>query len=189
MELSEIRKKLQENSTEKSRKSWKKFTPTAEKVYGCTVPIITGICKKIINPTFDLTRELWQGEYVEEKILAAKILNKIGKNDPQRTIELLEKFSKTISDWAVCDTLAMQGVNKISKIKQKEIFNLSRRLIKSRNLWQRRFGLVLLVNYVKEKELKKDIEEIIKMVQNDNKYYVKKAIIWLKTQISKYNEC
>jgi len=86
-------------------------------------------------------------------------------------------------DWAVCDTLATQGIRSITEIKQKEIFELSRKLMKSTNPWKRRFEIVLLINFKKEKSLRKEIEAIIKQVENDKEYYVKKAIDWIKRSL------
>jgi len=70
----------------------------------------------------------------EEQLLAVKILGNFANKDPERTIKLVEKFSKNISDWAICDALAIQGIRKIAKDKQKEIFTLSKKYISSKNL-------------------------------------------------------
>lgn len=68
-------------------------------------------------------------------------------------------------------------------MKQKEIFKLSKKLVKSENPWKRRFGIVLLINFKKDKTLKKEIEKIIKNVENDKEHYVKKAIDWIKREL------
>ncbi|MCK4326316.1 DNA alkylation repair protein, partial [bacterium] len=83
----------------------------------------------------------------------------------------------------VCDTLATQGIRKIVELKQKEIFEISKELIKSKNLWQRRFALVLLINFTKDKNLRKEIEKILKNVKDDKEHYTKRAIIWLKNEL------
>jgi 3-methyladenine DNA glycosylase AlkD len=82
--------------------------------------------------------------------------------------------------------LACQGIRKIIRIKQEEIFKLSNKLIKSKNLWQRRFALVLLINFAKDKNFKMRIRKILKIVQNEKEYYVKKAVFWLKNDLKKY---
>jgi len=40
-----------------------------------------------------------------------------------------------------------------------------------------------LINFAKEKSLRKDIESIIKSVENDKEYYVKKAVKWIKRKL------
>jgi len=116
-------------------------------------------------------------------LLATKILGRICKKDPGKTIKLIKKFSKDISDWAVCDTLATQGVRKIAKIKQKEIFELSKRLISSKNFWQRRFAIVLLIELNRQGFSKEKIRKLSKKVENDKEHYIKRALVWLKSEL------
>ncbi|RMG75956.1 MAG: DNA alkylation repair protein [Bacteroidetes bacterium] len=182
-ELVEIRKFLQENSNDKAKESWRKFVPTSEKVYGVYLAEINKIVPKYKSGGFELIRELWKSGYLEERILASKILGKVCKKDPDLTLSLVKEFVNDIVDWAVCDTLATQGVRPISKIKQKELFDLSRDLIKSSNLWKRRFAIVLLINFKKEKSLRNKILNIVKEVENDKEYYVKKAVEWIKRSL------
>jgi len=63
------------------------------------------------------------------------------------------------------------------------LFKLSGRYVLSKNFWQRRFGVVLLINFTKDKNVKKDIEAILVKVKNDREPYVKKAITWLKSKL------
>ncbi len=181
--LTEIREFLKEKSNDKVKESWRKFIPTSEKVYGVYITDINKITSKYVSGGFKLVEELWKSGYLEERILAAKILGKICKKDPEKTLNLIKKFVNNIVDWAVCDTLATQGLRPIAKIKQKDILEFSRRLVKSENLWKRRFGIVLLINFKKEKSLRKQIEEIINSVSDDKEYYVKKALDWLKRSL------
>lgn len=182
-QLTEIRKFLKEKSNDKAKESGRKFVPTSEKVYGVYLAEINKIVSKYTSGGFELVEELWKSGYLEERILAAKILGKICKKDPEKTLELIKNFVDDIGDWAVCDTLATQGIRPIAKIKQKDIFELSRKLVKSKNLWKRRFGIVLLINFKKEKSLRKEIEAIIQQVENDKEYYVKKAVDWIKRSL------
>ena len=182
-QLTEIRKFLKEKSNDKAKESWRKFVPTSEKVYGVYLTEINKIVSKYTSGGFKLVEELWKSGYLEERILAAKILGKICKKDPEKTLDLLKNFVDNIMDWAVCDTLATQGIKPIVKIKQKEIFELSRKLVKSENLWKRRFGVILLINFKKEKSLRKEIEAVVKQVENDEEYYVKKAVDWIKRSL------
>ncbi|RLG20625.1 hypothetical protein DRN74_05025 [Candidatus Micrarchaeota archaeon] len=182
-QLTEIRRFLERESNDKAKESWRKFVPTSEKVYGVYLAEINKIVPKYVSGGFKLVEELWESGYLEERILAAKILGKICKKDPEKTLDLIKKFVDDIVDWAICDTLATQGIRPIAKIKQKEIFELSRKLVKSESLWKRRFGIVLLINFKKEKSLRKEIESIIKQAENDKEYYVKKAIDWIKRSL------
>lgn len=188
MEIVKIRKILKSKISPEAKKGWVRFVPSGDKILGVRVPKLNEIIKEIKEPDFKLAEELWKSGILEEKIMAAKILGKICEKNPKKTLRLAEKFSKDISDWAVCDTLGTQGIKKIAQTEQKNIFKLSRKLVLSKNIWQRRFGLVLLVNFAKDKNLKKDIQKIIKRIENDKEYYVKKAVIWLKKEIKKIDK-
>ena len=188
MEILEIRKIFKREIKEKVKENYQKFVPSSQRIYGVKVPTLNDIAKRIKEPDFDLVEKLWKSGVFEERLLATKILGRICKKDAEKTLKLIKKFSKDISDWAVCDTLATQGIRKITKIKQKEIYELSKKLVLSKNFWQRRFGLVLLINFKKDKNLKKNIKKILKKVEQDKEYYVKKAIVWLKKELEKYGD-
>lgn len=178
-QLTEIRRFLKQKSNDKARESWRKFVPSSEKVHGVYLSEINKIVGKYKSGGFEVVKELWKTGYLEERILASKILGKICKKDPELSLRLINKFVDDIADWAVCDTLATQGVRAIAKIKQKEIFVLSKKLIKSKNLWKRRFAIVLLINFKKEKSLRKQVLSIIRKVENHKEPYVKKAVEWV----------
>ena len=130
-ELVEIRRTLRRHAGES--KATSKFIPTANKYYGVRVPLLNELARRYSYVGFELVKKLWESGILEEQLLAAKILGRICKRDPEKTLKLLKKFAKNIGNWAVCDTLATQGIRKIAQLKKEEIFELSKSLIKSRN--------------------------------------------------------
>ncbi|MFH0856788.1 MAG: DNA alkylation repair protein [bacterium] len=187
-ELEEIKKILQKKSSSKVRDSFKKFIPNSQNVYGVRVPDLNELATKYKDDGFMLVELLWRSGAFEERLLAAKILAKASEQNPDYALKLIELFSKDISDWAVCDTLGQQGIKPIAKLKQKEIFDLSAKLVKSSNFWQRRLSLVLLENYKKEVQSHKFILNIMKRLENDKEYYVKKAVEWTKRDLAKFKK-
>lgn len=183
MDLEEIRKVLNKEANEKVKASFAKSIPSAKKIYGVKVFVLNNIAGKIKEIDFNLVEKLWDSKTFEEQLLAVKILGNFANKNPEQAIKLVEKFSKDISDWAVCDTLATQGIRKIIKLKQKEIFEISKELIKSKNLWQRRFAIVLLIELNRSGFDKKEIKKLAEKIKNDKEPYIKKAIIWLKKEI------
>lgn len=119
----------------------------------------------------------------EERILSAKILSKISKKNPSKTLKLIEQFSKDVSDWAVCDVLGTQSIRNIVKEKSKEVFKLSKKLINSENLWQRRLSVVLLIELNRQGFSKKEIKKIAEKVKEDKEHYVRKALAWLQNEL------
>jgi 3-methyladenine DNA glycosylase AlkD len=183
--LKQIQKELKGHSTPEAKSAAMKFVPNAEKVYGIRTPVLNLLAKKYKEGGFDLAKELWNSGAFEEKLLAAKLLNVICKKDPLLSLKLVARFSKDISDWAVCDAIGMQSLKPVAKKIQKEIFDLSAKLIKSKNLWERRLSLVIIEVFTKDKSLHPEIMKRVKMLENDEEYYVKKAVVWIKRNFEK----
>jgi 3-methyladenine DNA glycosylase AlkD len=183
--LKQIQRELNENSTPEAKAAALKFVPNADKVYGIRTPVLNAMAKKYKEGEFELVKELWSSGAFEEKMLAAKMLNVICKKDPMLSLKLVAGFSKDISDWAVCDRLGMQSLKPVAKKIQKEIFDLSAKLIKSKNLWERRLSLVILEVFTRDKSLHPEIIKRVKLLENDDEYYVKKAVVWIKRNFEK----
>ena len=79
----------------------------------------------------------------------------------------------------------MQSLKPVAKKIQKEILDLSARLVKSRNFWERRLSLVIIEVFTKDNSLKAEIVRRVKLLENDEEYYVKKAVVWIKTNFEK----
>lgn len=183
--LKQIQQELKKSSTPEAKSAALKFVPNAEKVYGIRTPILNIMVKKHKEGGFELVKELWSSGAFEEKMLAAKMLNVICKKDPMLSLKLVASFSKDVSDWAVCDTLGMQSLKPVAKKIQKEILDLSAKLIKSKNLWERRLSLVIIEVFTKDKTLQPEIMRRIKLLENDEEYYVRKAVVWIKRNFEK----
>src|SRR5688572_9013471 len=183
--LKQIQIELNTHSTPEAKAAAMKFVPNAERVYGIRTPVLNLLAKKYKEGGFDLAKELWSSGAFEEKLLAAKLINVICKKDPLLSLKLVAGFSKDISDWAVCDAVGMQSLKPVAKKIQKEIFDLSAKLIKSKYLWERRLSLVIIEVFTKDKSLHPEIMKRIKMLENDEEYYVKKAVVWIKRNFEK----
>ena len=163
-----------------------KFVPgTKEKIYGVRTPVLNDLAQQFKPGGFTLVQELWKAGSLEEKILAVKMLGKIAKKDPERSLKIIQLFAKNIGNWAVCDAMGMQGLKPILKTHQKEIFALAWKYNSSKDLWQRRLSLVLAEWYTRIKELHPEIKRLVKNLENDGEYYVKKAVVWIKKNLTK----
>ena len=183
--LKQIQKELKDSSTTEAKAAALKFVPNAEKVYGIRTPVLNIMAKKYKECGFDLVKELWSSGAFEEKLLAAKLLNVICKKDPLFSLKLVTGFTKDISDWAVCDAIGMQSLKPVAKKIQNEIFALSAKLIKSKNLWERRLSLVIIEVFTKDRSLQPEIMKRVIALENDEAYYVRKAVDWIKRNLKK----
>src|SRR6185436_4060804 len=173
--LKQVHKDLEDSSTPEAKAAALKFVPNAERVYGIRTPVLNLLAKKYKEGGFELVKELWNSGAFEEKLLAAKMLNVICKKDPALSLKLVASFSKDISNWAECDAVGMQALKPVAKKMQKDIFDLSAKLIKSKNLWERRLSLVIIEVFTKDKTLQPEILRRVKALENDDEHYVKKA--------------
>jgi 3-methyladenine DNA glycosylase AlkD len=183
--LNHIRDELKAKSTTEAKAAALKFVPGITKVYGVRMPVLNEFAKKYREGGFELVKELWHSGAFEEKLLAAKLLNVICKKDPALSLKLVSGFADSIDNWALCDALGMQSLKPVANKIQTEIFELSERLLKSGNLWERRLSLVIIEVFTKDKTLHPEIMKRVKMLEDDQEYYVQKAVAWIKRNFEK----
>jgi 3-methyladenine DNA glycosylase AlkD len=184
-EFEEIQARLLQCSENTHKVFFEKAVPGAQKIYGVKTQVLNQLAKAYKNGTFELAEELWRSDAFEEKIIAVKIMERTGKSDPRRLLALFRKFSKGIDNWAVCDGLGMQCLKGIVTTKQEEIFNIARMFNHSKDPWRRRLSLVMVEWYTRDASCHKKISELVKNLENDQEYYVKKAVDWIKRNLKK----
>lgn len=183
--LKEIQQVLRSTSSEKNKEFFKKVVPGNQKMYGVKTPILNELARRHKQGGFELAEELWRSGALEEKIIAIKIVEKTGRADPQRLFKTFKRFSKQIDNWAVCDGLGMQFLRGVVKTHRGEIFDLAKKLNESRDPWQRRLSLVMVEWYTRDGEAHQEIRPLLKHLENDDEYYVKKAVAWIKRNFKK----
>lgn len=184
-QLKEIQQILQAKADKKNTEFFQKMVPGRQKVYGVKTPDLNAIVQQYKSFSFDLAKELWTSGALEEKIIAIKVIEKTGKKDPAKVLSLFKQFSKKIDNWAVCDGLGMQFLRGIVKTHTKEIFALASEYNRSKDPWQRRLSLVMVEWYTRHKEQTAEIEKLVKKLEDDDEYYVKKAVVWIKRNFVK----
>ena len=184
-QLNAIRKTLKESASDATAESHKKFVPGVSKLYGVSMPVLNSLAKQYKDGGFNLVEEMSDSDVIEEKVLAAKLLGLVAKKDPAKAIRLFKTLSKGIDNWAVCDALGMQALKPIVKTHADDIFKLARRYNDSENLWLRRLSLVMVEWYTRDKSYHDSILKLVKNLEGDKEYYVRKAVEWIKRNIIK----
>jgi 3-methyladenine DNA glycosylase AlkD len=184
-QINEIQKILAEKSEKSNIEFFQTMVPGEQKIYGVKTPVLNELAKKYKEGAFDLAEELWNSGALEEKIIAIKIIEQVGKNDPSRVLTLFKRFSKHLENWAVCDGLGMQFLRGIVKTHHDKIFDLAAKLNHSKDPWQRRLSLVMVEWYTRKGETHKEIKALVRNLENDNEYYVKKAVVWINRNFNK----
>jgi 3-methyladenine DNA glycosylase AlkD len=184
-QLKEIQKILSAKADPKNAAYFQKVAPGKQKVYGVKTPELNLLTQQYNAYSFDLAKELWSSGALEEKIIAIKIIEKTGKKDPGKLLTLFKQFSKQIDNWAVCDGLGMQFLRGIVKTHSTEIFSLAAQFNRSKDPWQRRLSLVMVEWYTRIGEHHDAIKKLVKNLENDDEYYVKKAVVWINKNFKK----
>lgn len=74
----EIQTILTARSDRSNIRFFEMMVPGKQKIYGVKTPILNEMAKKYREGSFDLAQELWNSGTLEEKIIAIKIVEKIG---------------------------------------------------------------------------------------------------------------
>lgn len=183
--LKAIKTRLQAEASPEASESASHFIPGIQQQYGVRMPVLNEMTATYKTGGLPLADALWKAGSLEEQLLAAKIMGKLGRKDPAAILERVERYSGDLNNWAVCDALGMQSIQGIREKYQVEVFTLAHSLALSDNPWQRRLSLVLVEWYTRHKHLVPEIEALVASLENDEAYYVQKAISWIKRNLSK----
>ena len=184
-QLSAIRQLLTAKADQSNLDFFGMMIPGQQKMYGVKTPELNAIAKTYQTYSFKLAEELWASGALEEKIIAIKIMEKEGKKDPARLLQLFKKFAGSLDNWAVCDGLGTQFLRGIVKTHAKEIFLLASMYNKSKDPWQRRLSLVMVEWFTRFPEYHAAIGRLMAPLEKDPEHYVKKAVQWIRRNLKK----
>lgn len=144
---------------------------------GIRIPILREYSKNLSKEyDLDFLLENINENYYEEIMLKGFIIGQYKKLEWKELEKYISYFVPKISDWAICDTFCSSL--KITKKYQKEIWKMLSKYLKSKNEFDVRFALVMILGYYINDQYIDEIYEIINNVKLD-KYYVKMANAWL----------
>ena len=153
--------------------------------------------KKIVNTNKELlalsssklkeiSKEISKGDYYsfldynlhyyhENTIINAYLINRINDFEVQKKYLLL--YLRYVDNWASVDCLKFR-----IRGAQNNYLDLSKELIKNKNTFYRRCGIIILFNLIKDEYLN-EIFKIITSLFKEEEYYVNMAIAWLLCEL------
>ena len=144
--------------------------------------------KLLIKENWKFVRlmELWKEGKRDEGLIVVSSLEKVSKKDYENTKQFVLNVLKDISDWEICNQLALRVIVNLAVHNQKEIFSLKHKWIKSKNKWIRRLAVATITLYIRAERTEsrtslKLLDETMKEEDKD----VKKAIAWALREITK----
>lgn len=142
---------------------------------GVRTPILKSISKNIFKGNYKDFLKICKPKTYEEKLIYGLVIGNINDFNKE-TIKYVNKYSKMINNWALCDLFCSNL--KFIKNNKKEVFNYILYTISSNNLWIRRLCFVLLLDYYIEPDYINVIFELCD-TYNTNDYYVEMSVAWL----------
>ena len=174
-----FKNKLLEHADEKYIEFTKSLAVGNEesKRIGVRIPILRKYAKELRKEyELDFLIQNIDEEYYEELLLKAILIGEYSKLSFKELEKYIKYYVPKIYDWSLCDTFC-SGL-KITKKYYKEVWKLLQCYLNSKQEFEVRFALVMILNYYINDEYIDEIFEIINNVSLD-KYYVKMANAWL----------
>lgn len=113
-------------------------------------------------------------KYYEETMIYGNIISKT--KDFQKFKNFLKLLSTKTDNWATVDNIKFTYFYKNHK---DDMFNLSTKYLKDKEAFNRRYGILMLFDYINDNEYNKKIFDQLNNLINEEEYYVNIAASWL----------
>jgi len=173
-----------------------RFIPGLGESYGVPVPTLRIIAAELAkwgqrNPAeaFALIERLWHNGSRNERVIAAKILERLGKRQWVQTLEVAASFVGDIRNWEECDQLACFGLRFVVQRHTEAVLPRCQAWVRDADKWTRRFGVAVLTSLPKDKMYQPSEQElaILDAVMTDEAREVQDAVGWALREIAKRN--
>lgn len=176
MNNKEIKEKLFSLADEKYRKFTMLLCPNVNNIIGVRMPILKSIAKELSKENTKEYLKNASNKYYEEIIMQGLVIGLTKELTIDETLYYLKKFIPKIDNWAVCDTLCSSL--KITKRNMQKMWDFLNSYINSKNEFEVRFSLVMMLNFYITDEYIDKVFMKINMVRNEG-YYAKMSLAWL----------
>jgi 3-methyladenine DNA glycosylase AlkD len=187
-ELRRLRNKDKAKILQKFFKTGKGQYGEGDLFLGVTVPQQRIIVKKFWGKaTMKEVKKLLLSKFHEERLTALLILIKKYENSEEKIKKEIANFylknTKRINSWDLVDLTAPKILgNYLLNKKRKILF----KLVKSKNLWERRISIVSTLAFIRENQFK-DTIKISEILLDDKQDLIQKAIGWMLREVGKRN--
>ena len=172
----------------------RQFIPGMGESYGVPLPALRVIAAELVKwgqrhmeEAFALVEWLWHNGSRDERVIAAKMLERLGKREPGRTLELAASFVADIRNWEECDQLACFGLRNVVQRHPEAVLPRCQTWVRSGDEWTRRFGVAVLTSLPKDKGYRPAGREfaVLDAVMADEAREVQDAVAWALREIGK----
>ena len=148
--------------------------PDMDNIIGVRIPKLREYAKELYknNNLEDIKIE---DKYYEELVIQGMLIGFQIKTPIEGVIKQVKEFVPKINSWAVCDTFCA-GL-KITKKYQTEMIKVIKGYLKSKQEYEVRFAIVMLLDYYINDQYIDQVLQILNNIKLD-KYYVQMANAW-----------
>ena len=148
--------------------------PDMDNIIGVRIPKLREYAKELYKSN-NLEDIKIEDKYYEELVIQGMLVGFQTKAPIEEVIKQVKEFVPKINSWAVCDTFCA-GL-KITKKYQTEMFKVIKEYLKSKQEYEVRFAIVMLLDYYINDQYIDQVLQILNNVKLD-KYYVQMANAW-----------
>lgn len=148
--------------------------PDMDNIIGVRIPKLREYAKELYKS--NKLEDIKIGDkYYEELVIQGMLIGFQTKAPIEEVIKQVKEFVPKINSWAVCDTFCA-GL-KITKKYQTEMFKVIKEYLKSKQEYEVRFAIVMLLDYYINDQYIAQVLQILSNISLD-KYYVQMANAW-----------
>lgn len=130
--------------------------------------------------------DLWELGGREGKLITISAFGVISERDYENSKQFVLRVLATLSNWEICDQLALRVVAKLAIQNQKEIFSIMEQWLKSENKWIRRLAIATIPPFIRAREIESKIcLGLLDKLMKEEDMDVKKAVGWALREVSK----
>jgi len=183
---------LRSLGSEKQAAGARHFIPGMGASYGVPVPALRIIAAELAKwgqrnraQAFALVERLWRNGSRDERVIAAKMLERLGKRQWAETLELAASFVGDIHNWEECDQLACFGLRNVVQRHPETVLPRCQIWVQDEDKWTRRFGVAVLTSLPKDKAYRPSEPEfaVLDAVMADEAREVQDAVAWALREI------
>jgi 3-methyladenine DNA glycosylase AlkD len=172
----------------------RRYIPGMGESYGVRLPALRVIAAELHKGVqrspaagFALAERLWQNGSRDERVIVAKMLERLGRREPERTLDLAASFVGDITNWEECDQLACFGLRNVVQRYPELVLPRCAAWVREQGKWARRFGVVVLTSLPKDRAYQPSERElsILDAVMADEAREVQDAVAWALREIGK----
>lgn len=169
-----LKKELMALADEKYRKFSSALSPGTENILGVRLPVLRNLAKEIAKGDWKTYLETAEDNSFEEIMIQGMVIGLV-KIELGERLALVKAFIPKINTWGLCDSFCT-GL-KFTKNHKEEVWLFLQPYLQSRETYEIRFGVVMIICYYVALDYMKPIFKAFDVIDHDD-YYVKMAVAW-----------